>query len=306
MSKVSIIMPARNELYLAETVKEVFAKATGEIEVIVILDGWWPDPILDDHPGLTIVHPGERRGMRAAINSGASIARGEYLMKIDAHCAFDEGFDEKLKSDAELDGDWLVTPRRYSLDVDTWSRRLDKPPIDYEYLSYPYLEEEVVGLHAKYWWKQRDRDKADILVDENMAFQGSCWFMPTNYFRRLIFPMDEANYGMFIGEPQEIGLKVWLSGGTCLINKSVWYAHLWKGKGYRELHQQKMGFAYTRVGYHELVKGNAYSTDFWFNNRWSERVHDLSWLVERFWPVPGWPEDRNLWTRSLTSQKSSV
>ena len=118
--------------------------------------------------------------------------------------------------------------------------------------------------------------------------------------------MDEANYGMFIGEPQEVGLKAWLSGGKCMINKKVWYAHLWKGQQYRDMHLQRLGFKYTRVSLHELNRGNAYSTDYWFNNRWPERVHDLSWLVERFWPVPDWPEDRGLWTHSPILSTSIV
>ena len=125
--------------------------------------------------------------------------------------------------------------------------------------------------------------------------------MPMEYARKLIYPMDEANYGMFIGEPQEIGLKVWLSGGKNMINKKTWYGHLWKGTPYRELHKKVMGFPYTRVGDSEFKRGNKYSTDFWFNNRWAERKHDLSWLVERFAPVPTWPEDRSLWTTSHTS-----
>jgi hypothetical protein len=28
-----------------------------------------------------------------------------------------------------------------------------------------------------------------------------------------------------------------------------------------------------------------------FNNAWSQQVHPLSWLVEKFWPVKGWTED---------------
>jgi hypothetical protein len=125
--------------------------------------------------------------------------------------------------------------------------------------------------------------------------------MQMEYFNKLIYPMDEENYGMFIGEPQEIGLKVWLSGGKNMLNKNTWYAHLWKGKGYRELHQKVMGFPYTRVGHSELVRGNKFSTDFWFNNRWKERKYDLSWLVERFYPVPTWSEDRELWIHYPTS-----
>jgi hypothetical protein len=207
---------------------------------------------------------------------------------------FDEGFDEKLKADCDVD--WLVVPRRYSLDADEWKIKDNRPVIDYEYLHFPEADENGdIGLHARHW-KERGRERAQYDIDENMSFQGSCWFMPMPYFKRLIYPMDEKNYGMFIGEPQEIGLKVWLSGGKNMVNKKTWYAHLWKGRGYREKFLNMYGFKYTRVGRNELKRGNKYSTDFWFNNRWADRKHDLSWLVERFYPVPSWAEDRGTWT----------
>lgn len=296
MSKTSIILPVRNELFLKETIGSLYKTATGDFEVIIVLDGYWPDPPIEDRDNLTIIHLGKRLGMRAAINMGACVAKGDFLLKCDGHVLFQEGFNELLAQDC--DGDWVVNPTRYSLDAETWDIRRDHshPPVYYEYLSYPISGNDVVGLHAHYWWRERDKARAAYKIDENMCWQGSCWFMPTKYFMNLIYPMDEANYGMFIGEPQEIGLKVWLSGGKNMLNKNVWYAHMWKGKGYRELHRQKMGFEYTRVSNQELIKGNMYSTDFWFNNRWSQRVHDLGWLIEKFWPVPTWPEDRFLWT----------
>jgi len=300
MTKTTIVIPARHELYLERCIENIYQNATGEFEVIVVLDDYWPDPILSDRKNLTIVHRSKRRGMRAAINTAALTGRGDYLMKVDGHCAFPEGFDELLTS--ECDGDWLVTPKRYSLVADTWERKQDKPVVQYEYLSYPYQNGEDVGLHARYWWKERDRARDGIDLDENMSFQGSCWLMPMRYFRSLIYPMDEANYGLFVGEPQEIGLKVWLSGGKCMLNKNVWYAHLWKGQQYRDAFREKYGTGYTRVGKQEFARGNAYSTEFWFNDYpFPQRKYPLSWLVEKFWPVPTWPIERDKWKRLPTS-----
>lgn len=291
---ISIVIPARHELYLKQTVDDLFAKAAGEIEVIVVLDDCWVDPPLPERKNLHVLHWGRRRGMRAGINAAAVIGKGNFLMKVDAHCMFGEGFDILLRENC--DSDWLVVPRRYALDADAWAIK-DKTPVDYEYLSYPFIDENSqLGLHGKVWGSRAVDRRAEML-DENMSFQGSCWFMPMRYFKDLIYPMDEANYGLFIGEPQEIGLKVWLGGGKIMTNKLTWYAHLWKGQGYREKFMAKYGFGYTRVGKQERARGNAYSLDHWFFNRWPERKHDLTWLVDRFWPVPSWPESRDEWTR---------
>ena len=299
MKKTTIVIPARHEIYLQQTVDDILAKARGDIEILIVLDNYWPDPILNDHPNVTLVHWGGRRGMRAAINTGAELGKGDFLMKVDAHCLFEEGFDVTLQENCDVD--WLVVPRRYSLRPETWERKpaKERPVIDYEFLHFPEIDGNGhLGLHARNWKERaRERTAAEFDIDENMSFQGSCWFMPMNYFRDLCYPMDEENYGMFIGEPQEIGLKVWLSGGKCMINKKTWYAHLWKGQGYRDIFREKYGFGYTRVGKNELRRGNDFSTRFWFNNEWKDRTHDLSWLIDRFSPVPSWPEEREAWTQ---------
>jgi hypothetical protein len=31
--------------------------------------------------------------------------------------------------------------------------------------------------------------------------------------------------------------------------------------------------------------------ELFFNNKWEKQIHPLSWLVEKFWPVPGWSAD---------------
>ena len=301
MSKVSIVIPARHELYLAETVADILRKAAGDIEVIVVLDGYWPVPILDDDPRLILIHR-ERHGMRAAINGAASIAKGKYLMKVDGHCMFAEGFDEVLKADCEPD--WMVIPRRYSLNIDDWSRKFDRPVVDYEYLAWPYGDKgqhgSKVNIHGRFW-KERCKERKNILLDENMSFQGSCWFTHMEHFWKRIGALDDSGYGTFIGEAQETGLKTWLGGGKVMTNKKTWYAHLWKGRPYRAAFKKKYGFGYTRIGFKEMKRGNAYSVDFWMNNRWKERKYDIDWLVERFWPVPSWPEDRNQWRPSTIS-----
>jgi hypothetical protein len=51
--------------------------------------------------------------MREAINSAVRIAKGEFIMKMDAHCLIDKGFDEKMTAVCEYNT--VIIPRRYRL-----------------------------------------------------------------------------------------------------------------------------------------------------------------------------------------------
>lgn len=137
MAKVSIIIPSRNEKCLVKTVDEVFSKATGEIEVIVVLDGPTSDPLPSARPNLEVITKSEPCGLRIAVNDATKTATGKYLLKADAHCMFGEGFDEILQSDCE--NNWVVIPRRYGMDgrkPEVWERQLDVIA-DYYYLACP-------------------------------------------------------------------------------------------------------------------------------------------------------------------------
>ena len=291
-NKLSVIIPSRNELFLPQTINDLLTKASGEIEVIAVLDGYWQHekwdpPFLPDHKNLTILHRGYSRGMRNGINSAAAIATGKYLMKVDGHCMFAEGYDEILKADC--DDNWVVIPRRKRLDAENWCPRDDgRKDIDYEFLSYPYWKPEEVGIHGTVWGKRMEErfNKPEYDIDDNMSFQGSCWFTTLDHYWKRIGGLQEEGYGTFIGEPQEVGLKTQLGGGRLITNKKCWYAHLHKGRQYgRGYYMNKR----------ETTAGNAYSVNYWMRNLWPDRVHDISWLIEQFWPVPTWPEDRSLW-----------
>ncbi len=268
---VSIIIPSRTDQFLQRTVDDLLSKAEGEIEVIVVLDGYWPNPMLGDDPKVVILHQGTVHGnvgMRGSINAGADIARGEYIMKIDEHCMVDQGYDIKLVADCE--DNWVVIPRRYRLDAENWKVIEDsRPPID-----YMYLENRSGYLHGAEWKRP---ERADILIDDTMSFQGSCWFIKKKFWDEDIGPLDDANYGPFANEAQEIGNKAWLGGGAVKVNKKTWYAHWHKDKsGYGFSHEQQ------RIFHESVAKGRDYSADYWLNNKWPEKVHDFEWLTNKF------------------------
>ena len=289
---VSVVIPSRNERFLNATINDLLEHAAGDIEVIAVLDGYWPEPIIGD-PRVRYIHRGYPLGMRAAINAAVRLSRGKFILKTDAHCSFGQGWDEILAADC--DDDWVVVPRRDRLDAENWClQETGKPPIDYMYLSYPDDPGDFggPGLNGKPW-EERNGDPAlrEVLIDDLMSAQGSAWFMRRSYFDYLEL-MDEANYGSFWNEMQSVGLKCWLSGGQMKVNKRTQYLHLHKGRTYGRGYSLSkdtlnQGATYTRKWFSE-PKGSA----------WHKAHRPLSWLIEHFWPVPTWPEDRELWGAS--------
>jgi glycosyltransferase involved in cell wall biosynthesis len=287
--KVSIVIPSRNEQFLNPTISSLLERAEGDIEVIPVLDGYWPDPIID-HPQVRYIHRGSPKGMRAAINAGVALAKGEFILKTDGHCLFGEGYDEILQADC--DEDWVVTPRRDRLDAEQWCiQDTGKPPIDYMYLSYPDDPSDFggPGLNGKVW-EERNNDPAlkSVLIDDLMSAQGSAWFMSRKFFDHLDL-MDETNYGSFWNEAQSIMMKAWTSGGRCIVNKNTYYCHLHKGKTYGR------GYSLSNA---TLNQGARFTKKWITNSAWNEKqVRPFSWLIEHFWPIPGWPDDwrEKLW-----------
>lgn len=270
MSKVSVLIPARNEIHLAQTVEDVFAKATGDVEVIVTLDGLtqylWPE----DDPRLKVFLLGNPRGMRTAINVAAAQARGKYLLKLDAHSAIGQGFDEILQRDY-YENNWVVTARRYDLDRQTWKPK-GREPVDYFYLACPWNDPRYFVMQSCPW-VTRTRELMEYPLDDQMTMHGGMWFMSAKHFERL-GGLKEEGYGGFAGEPLEIGMKTWLSGGCMVVNKKTWYAHP---------RDNPTGYSVRST---RMIEGLIWGSHYWVENRWPERIHDFKWLIEKFWPLP--------------------
>jgi hypothetical protein len=110
---LSILIPARNEQFLARTVEDILSNIEGKTEVIVVLDGQWAEPAIPDDPRVRILYYPESIGQRAATNRAAAISTAKYLMKVDAHCAFDKGFDVKMME--SMHDDWTMAPTMRNL-----------------------------------------------------------------------------------------------------------------------------------------------------------------------------------------------
>lgn len=283
---LSVAITACNEPYLQRTIDSVFEKARGELEVIAVLDGYRPE--IKEHKDLTLIYHPEPHGQRHSINEASKLARGKYFMKLDAHCIMDEGYDLKLKEVCQPD--WTIIPRRHGVIEDRWKRRPGR--VDYMRLTCPD-EPGDLGLRAKAWpeYRRRGRDP----IDDVMTCQGSGWFQYLERFRELGC-LDEG-HGHWGAMGCEVGNKTWLSGGRLIVCKSTWYAHWQRGRKHtRNDIKTTSRFYYLP---RQVVKdAHKYAKDLWFNNKWSGQKLPFVWLLEKFWPVPGWSEE---WLSRLKS-----
>lgn len=238
--KLSVVIPSYKDPYLHKTIESLLTNSGlgDRLEIVVCLDGYWPDtPVVNDSR-VRVVHLGSNRGMRGAINAGVAVARGEYILRADEHNMFGNNYDAILTSQCEPN--WIMTPRRYFLDVKKWEV-MDIPPVDYSRLviqrvdkkkseqedSEDYVEVEGSTIHkfAGQEWKSRTEERKDIAIDETMAMQGSCWIMPHKWWDDVIGELQTEGYGPLYQDSHEMVFKTWKAGGKLMVNKNTWHAH---------------------------------------------------------------------------------
>ena len=272
---LSIIIPSRTEKFLNRTIEDILEKATGEIEIIVILDGYGDTPydkIIDKrikYISLPVPNNHERH-KRQGINVGVSISHGEHIMWMDAHCVLAKGFDEILTRDCE--DNMVMVPRRYKMDFKKWDRKIesDRPPIDYVYPMWQYLKKK--NRIAGYKWDIKSIANKDIMIDDIMITQGSLICMTRKHFDKMSF-MQVQGYTGWGQEGEEVCLKTMLNGGRAVVNKNTWYAHLHKG----QMHGRMYKWTNVEPSY-------AYSYNYWVH----ENKEFFIKLIEDNMPIPNY------------------
>ena len=318
---LSILIPARDEHYydidlLHHTVTNVLANTGEQTELIIVLDGYstqWPKIPLPVNPRITVVHHRTAIGQRAATNEAARVARGEYVMKLDAHCAIDKDFDTKLL--AEFQPDWTVVPRQYNLHVFDWKckkcgeRTYQSPkPAACAQCGSRFHKQVIVwhptdgtgkergvskggwknvvtdfwrfdsNLEFQYWGALGKRPESQGEIADTMSLLGACWAMRRDRYWDL-GGLDES-YGNWGQMGTEVALKSWLSGGRLVTNKRTWFAHFFRTGG--------IGFPWPGGGHKQTAMARC--KEIWLGDKWPKATRTLDWLVRKFAPVPDWPQ----------------
>ena len=299
MADLSIVIPARNERWLAQTIADILEHREADTEVIAILDGAWAEPGIPQHPAVTVLYLPESIGQRAATNLGVSLSTAPYVMKCDGHVSFAQGFDRVLIEAAkELGPDVTQIPSQRNLHVfdqvcESCGRRdYQCPPLTACLACGQPVRQELVwkprgGTLTESWTFTAEPKfqyggtphKPTSDIADVMSSLGACFFMSRERFCQL-GGLDEA-HGSWGSFGIEIACKSWLSGGRQVVNRRTWFAHYFRVGG--------QGFPYP-IKASDQTKAKDYSKNLWFTDSWSGQVKPLRWLVDKFWPIAGWTE----------------
>lgn len=214
---LSVVIPAYKDPFVHPTIDSLLENAKGEIEIIVVLDGFWPETPIKDDKRIKIVHLGKNRGMRGAINAGVRVAKGEFILRSDQHCMFAKGYDVEMTRSCRPN--WIMTATRYFLDPVKWER-MDMPPV--------FCEKLVIQGGRKFSgqrWPSRDRKNKHRSLVETMAMQGSMWVMRKSWWEKVIKELQTEGYGQMYQDSHEMVFKTWKAGGELVLNKRTWFAH---------------------------------------------------------------------------------
>lgn len=300
MPDLTVVIPSRNEMFLSRTVSSVLNAITSDTHIIIVCDGNWPDPPIEDHPRVHTIHHATSIGQRAATNEGVLLAQSRYVLKLDAHCDMARGFDTVLMAD--MQPDWTVVPLMRNLHIHDWlcpdgHRRYQGPSGPCTQCGKP-TERDIVWVskpspkstsycfdetpHFQYFRDFSKRPEGRGELTETMSLQGSCFMMERD--RYLALDVCDEEFGSWGSQGIEVAVKSWLSGGRVLVNHKTFYSHCFRTQG------GDFGFPYPLSG-NQVERARRRAKDLFFMDAWPGQVRPLSWLLDKFWPVPGWSDE---------------
>jgi len=315
MYDLSILIPARSEMFLARTIQDILEHIEANTEVIAVLDGVWDDPKITPHERVNVIYVPEAIGQRAATNIACNLARGKYVMKVDAHCAFDQGFDRIMLEGFKEVGDgvtmvplmrnlWAFDWKCYSCGKKTYQGPTPTKPCDgikrdksvcgainYKRKmlwigkhnpsswSYCFDSEPHFQYFEAYKHRPGVRDNAKKTgFSETMSLQGSCFMATKEKYQEL--NLCDESLGSWGNQGIEVACRTWLSGGRVLVNHRTWYAHMFRTQG------GDFSFPYDQRG-RAVAKTKKKTWELFTNGGFPHQIHPVSWLVEKFWPIKG-------------------
>jgi len=309
--ELSILIPARNEMFLSRTIEDILSNIEADTEIIAVLDGKWAEPTIEQNERVNVIYVPAAIGQRAGTNLACKLAKGKYVMKVDAHCSFDKGFDRKMIEAFKETGDnvtmvpimrnlWAYDWKCYNCgwkkyqgptpekckDCDSknvkrkmmWVGKMAPQSTSYCFDAEPHFQYFTEYRNRPEYKKNRDEKG----LTETMSLQGSCFMLKREkYWEWEVCDESLGNWG---NQGIEVACATWLSGGRVLCNHKTWYAHMFRTQG------GDFGFPWPASGREGQKTKDNVKDKFW-KMKHPKQIHQVSWLIEKFWPVPGWTQE---------------
>jgi Fe-S-cluster containining protein/glycosyltransferase involved in cell wall biosynthesis len=325
---LSILIPARNEMFLKRTIEDILSNIEADTNIIAVCDGSWPFDPIPQHPRVDVIYHSKSLGQRAATNEAARLSQADFIMKVDAHCSFDKGFDRKMLEGFDKVGrNVTMVPVMRNLWVFDWKcykcghkkyqgptpEKCGDPKCD-NVLVYQGLDDPPEALRKAIrrkvvWVGKNNPQSTSYCFDSEPHFQ---YF--EDYKHRDVYRNDKESTGF----TETMSLQ-----GSCFMctRDKYWELNLcdeelgsWGNQGievavktwlsggrvlvnhstwYAHMFRTQGGdfsFPYEQSG-RQVAKCKQKVKDLFFNNKWGKQVHPLSWLLDRFWPVKGWTDE---------------
>jgi len=314
--ELSVIIPGNNEMFISQTIEDILKNKRGKTQIIAVLDGGkWADPPINQHPDVNVIFLPKTVGQRAATNVGVKLSRAKYIAKVDAHTAYDEGWDIKMLEFFKEYGDNIIAvPVMRNLHAFDWkcqrcgsrwyqgpaptrcmkgeANRVTENPTCPE---TRHFKRKMVWQPRKGTWNQaycfdsephfqyfnEYKMRPEYLegkakgCTESMSLQGSFFMCTREKYWEL--KLSDESVGSWGNQGIELACKMWLSGGRVLVNHKTWYAHLFRTQG------GDFGFPYEHVNNVDATKQRVW--EYFFNGKFKQQIYPVSWLVEKFWPI---------------------
>src|SRR3990167_7823559 len=169
MKQLSILVPARNEEFLQQTIDDIFlhSELGDKLEILVGLDGWHTK--LKKRPNLRVFESTNVLGQRATQNALAGISEAKYIMKLDAHVSVSQGFDKVMLEIMEANPNIVLVPALGNLHVYDWLCPLKHRT--YQGKVDKCSQCDSTDLKKELVWKIESKLYSDFYFDKDLIFQ---------------------------------------------------------------------------------------------------------------------------------------
>lgn len=288
---LSILIPARQEEFLQNTIDDIFRHAQGDIEVLVAIDNWDNPPEITVPKGRIIR---TKAGQRGATNRLAELSQARYVMKLDAHCSLSQGFDSKMLED--MNPETTLVPSLHNLHAYDWicenghrsfqgkyekceqcgSTELSKETV-WKIKSKPSMVSYYfdTSMHFQYSEKQ-----AENLLSETMSIQGSCFMVSREKYWEL--QLCDEKFGSWGSQGIEVALKTWLSGGRVMSTKKAFYGHQFR---------ETEGFPYLNPS-KAIFEAQDTARNLFLKNAWPKQARSIQSIIEKFGYEGDWTPEK--------------